>query len=272
MHRDVQPRLAIGEMMEARTPGRVVIVTGAAHGIGREIAHAFAGDGCRVVVADRNAEGAETVAREIGPAALPFTIDARDRAQINQLVETVIDRFGAIDVLVNNAGIYPNSPFLELAEDEWDAVFDVNLKGIFLLSQAVAKKMIARGVKGRIINLSSGASISGRPGGAHYCSSKVAINMLTKVMAIELTPKGITVNAVAPGLIEVPDADLNEEYVSAIVQGIPAGRIGQPGDIARAVLFLASPDSDFISGSIFFVDGGSTAGRTTIPLSSKRHI
>ena len=252
--------------------GRVVIVTGAAHGIGREIAHAFAADGCKVVVADVNAQGAESVADEIGSAAISFPVDVRDRSQIDKLVAITLQHFGTIDVLVNNAGIYPNSPFLELDEAEWDAVFDVNVKGMYLVSQAVAREMIARNVKGRIINLSSGASISGRPGSAHYCSSKAAINMLTKVMAIELTPKGITVNAVAPGLIEVPDADLSEDYVNSIVAGIPAGRIGQPPDIARAALFLASPESDFISGSIMYVDGGSSAGRTTLPLSSKRHV
>jgi 3-oxoacyl-[acyl-carrier protein] reductase len=250
----------------------VALVTGASHGIGQEIARLFAGNGYRVVVAGRTEERVATVAQEIGAAALPVVADMRKRQDVERAVAAAISHFGRIDVLVNNAGIYPNSPFLELAEEEWDDVFDTNVKGVYLLSQAVAKQMIEFGIQGRIINISSGASISGRPGGAHYCSSKVAVNMLTKVMAIELTPLGITVNAIAPGLIEVPDADLNEDYVNAIVAGIPAGRIGQPADIARAVLFLASPDSDFISGSIFFVDGGSTAGRTTLPLSSKNRL
>jgi 3-oxoacyl-[acyl-carrier protein] reductase len=250
----------------------VALVTGASHGIGQEIARLFAGNGYRVVVVGRTEERVATVAQEIGAAALPVVADMRKRQDVERAVAAAISHFGRIDVLVNNAGIYPNSPFLELAEEEWDDVFDTNVKGVYLLSQAVAKQMIEFGIQGRIINISSGASISGRPGGAHYCSSKVAINMLTKVMAIELTPLGITVNAIAPGLIEVPDADLNEDYVNAIVAGIPAGRIGQPADIARAVLFLASPDSDFISGSIFFVDGGSTAGRTTLPLSSKNRL
>lgn len=255
--------------MNQAANGRVVIVTGAAHGIGREIAIQFGANGDRVVVADLNAAGEQAVADEIGDGAMPFSIDVREKAQVDRLVSETMARFGTIDVLVNNAGIYPNSPFLELEEAEWDAVFDVNLKGMYLLSQAVAKEMISRSVKGRIINLSSGASVSGRAGGAHYCSSKAAINMLTKVMAIELTPLGITVNAIAPGLIEVPDADLTREYVDAIVSGIPARRIGQPADIARAVLFVAEPGSDFISGSIFMVDGGSGSGRTTLPLSSK---
>jgi NAD(P)-dependent dehydrogenase (short-subunit alcohol dehydrogenase family) len=248
---------------------RVAIVTGAGHGIGREIAIQLAADGITVVVADLNPEWSQAVASEIGENAFGYRVDVRDKESIAALVTAVIDRFGQIDILVNNAGIYPNSPFLETSEDEWDAVFDTNLKGMFLVSQAVAREMTARGTPGRIVNLSSGASVSGRAGAAHYCSSKAAINMLTKVMAIELTPKGITVNAVAPGLVEVPDWEHAEEYINAIVSGIPAGRIGQPADIARAVTFLVSPDADFISGSVLFVDGGSSAGRTTLPLSRR---
>jgi NAD(P)-dependent dehydrogenase (short-subunit alcohol dehydrogenase family) len=216
--------------------GRVALVTGASHGIGRGIALLFASEGYRVVVAGRNAERVAAVSQEIGPVALPVVADMRNRRDIDRLVETAIGHFGRIDLLVNNAGIYPNSPFLDLEEDKWDDVFDTNVKGVYLLSQAIAKRMIEGSIRGRIINVSSGASISGRPGGAHYCASKAVLNMVTKVMAIELTPKGITVNAVAPGLIEVPDADLNEDYVNAIVAGIPAGRIGKPDDIARAVL------------------------------------
>jgi NAD(P)-dependent dehydrogenase (short-subunit alcohol dehydrogenase family) len=249
---------------------RVAIVTGAGHGIGREIAIELAAGGIQVVAADLNPDWAQSVASEIGDNAFGYRLDVRDKGSIDALVTAVIDRFGQIDILVNNAGIYPNSPFLETSEDEWDAVFDTNLKGMFLVSQAVAREMVARGTSGRIVNLSSGASVSGRAGAAHYCSSKAAINMLTKVMAIELTPKGITVNAVAPGLIEVPDWEHTDEYINAIVSGIPAGRIGQPADIARAVTFLVSPDSDFISGSVMFVDGGSGAGRTTLPLSKRR--
>ena len=154
-------------------------------------------------------------------------------------------------------------------EAEWDAVFDINVKGIFHVTQAVARQMAAQGRGGRVINISSGASVSGRRSAAHYCTSKAAVNMLTQVLAIELTPLGITVNAVAPGLIEVPDWNATQEYVDAIVQHIPAGRIGQPLDIARAVLHLASPESDFVSGSIFFVDGGSGAGRTHLPFSTQ---
>jgi len=194
----------------------------------------------------------------------------RDRRRIDEIVSDAIEEFGHIDVLVNNAGIYPNTPFLVLAEDEWDAVFDVNLKGMYLVSQSVARTMVDKGINGRIVNLSSGASVSGRPGAAHYATSKAAINMLTKVMAMELGRDGITVNAIAPGLIEVPGWDHNPEYIETLTKGIPIGRIGHPSDIARVVSFLIQPDSEFINGSIYFVDGGSSTGRTTVPFSKPR--
>jgi NAD(P)-dependent dehydrogenase (short-subunit alcohol dehydrogenase family) len=255
--------------MAQGTDNRVAIVTGAGHGIGRETAIQLAAEGNSVVIADINGDHAQTVAAEIGRHAFGIEVDVRDRAGIDSLVAETVSRFGGVDILVNNAGIYPNTPFLEMAEDEWDAVFDVNVKGIFNVTQAVARQMVSQGRGGRVINISSGAGISGRRGASHYCTSKAAVNMLTKVLAIELTPLGITVNAVSPGLIEVPDADLTDEYRDSLLSGIPAGRIGVPADIARAVVYLASPDSDFISGSNFFVDGGSSSGRTHLPFSSK---
>lgn len=255
--------------MTARTDNRVAIVTGAGHGIGKETAIQLAAQGNSVVVADINGDHAQEVASEIGRHAFGIAVDVRDRAGVDALVAETVNRFGGIDILVNNAGIYPNTPFLEMAEEEWDAVMDVNVKGIFNTTQAVARQMEKQGRGGRVINISSGASISGRRGASHYCTSKAAVNMLTKVLAIELTPLGITVNAIAPGLISVPDADLTDEYRDTLLSGIPAGRIGVPSDIARTVVYLAEPGSDFISGSVFFIDGGSSAGRTHLPFSSK---
>lgn len=251
------------------TDNRVAIVTGAGHGIGREAAIQLAAQGNSVVVADINGDHAQAVASEIGRHAFAIEVDVRDRPGIDALVTETVSRFGGIDILVNNAGIYPNTPFLEMDEEEWDAVFDVNVKGMFNVTQAVARQMVAQGRGGRVINISSGASISGRRGASHYCTTKAAVNMFTKVLAIELTPLGITVNAIAPGLIEVPDADLTDEYRDTLLSGIPAGRVGLPIDIARTVVYLASPESDFISGSVVFVDGGSSAGRTHLPFSSK---
>jgi 3-oxoacyl-[acyl-carrier protein] reductase len=243
---------------------RVVLVTGAGHGIGRAIAEAFASNGDRVIVADRSEDRAREVAEAI--AALPVAVDVSNAAAVEQAVQDVVDRYGQIDVLVNNAGIYPNTPVLEMAEAEWDAVFDTNVKGVFLVSRAVARRMAARGAGGRIVNISSGSAKSGRVGAAHYCASKAAVEMFTKVLAMELAPQGIVVNAVAPGLIEVPGGSLSEEYIDALVAATPLGRIGQPEDIARAVLYLASPDATFITGSVLSVDGGSLAGRP-LPLS-----
>jgi 3-oxoacyl-[acyl-carrier protein] reductase len=249
---------------------RVVLVTGGGHGIGRAICEIFAQDGARVVIADRLASAAESVANairdETAVEALPVEVDVRDAVSVEAAVQQVIDRFDHIDVLVNNAGIYPNSPVVEMSEAEWDAVFDTNVKGMFLVSRAVARRMIERGAGGRIVNISSGAAKSGRVGAAHYCASKAAVDMFTRVLALELAPHDIVVNAVAPGLIEVPDWSLSDEYINALVTMTPMGRVGQPEDIARAVFYLASPEATFITGSVLSVDGGSLAGRP-LPLS-----
>jgi len=252
--------------------GRIVLVTGGGHGIGRGIAEAFGATGAAVMVADRTMVAADEVAAAItaaGGTALAVALDVREAASVRTAVDHVVDRFGRVDVLVNNAGIYPNTPFLEMAQAEWDAVFDTNVRGIFLVSQAVATAMVAQGRGGRIINISSGAAESGRAGASHYCSTKAAVNMLTRVMALELSPHGITVNAVAPGLIEVPDWDLSQQYIDAILAATPAGRLGQPSDVANVVLFLASPAAEFVTGSVYGVDGGAMAGRS-LPLSSQR--
>jgi NAD(P)-dependent dehydrogenase (short-subunit alcohol dehydrogenase family) len=246
------------------------MVTGAAHGIGRGIAEAFAKSGDKVAIADLREKEAERAARaiadETGAGVLPVALDVRDAASVAAAVERVETALGPIDVLVNNAGIYPNAPVVEMDEAEWDAVFDTNVKGMFLVSRAVARRMIARGGGGRIVNISSGAAESGRPGAAHYCASKAAVNMFTRVLALELAPHDIAVNAVGPGLVEIPGWSLRQEYIDAIVAANPMKRIGQPEDIARAVLYLSSPEATYITGTTLYVDGGSLAGRP-LPLS-----
>jgi len=248
---------------------RVVIITGGAHGIGEAIARAFASASARVIIADRQGDAAEQTAASIasatGAEVMAVTVDVRDAAAVKAAVAQVLARFEGIDVLVNNAGIYPNTPIVEMDEAEWDAVFDINVKGMFLVSQAVARAMIARGEGGRIVNISSGSAVSGRVGAAHYCASKAAVNMFTRVLAIELAPYEIVVNAVGPGLIEVPDASLTREYVDALIAATPMRRIGQPEDVAQAVLYMASPSATYMTGTTLYVDGGGLAGRALPP-------
>ena len=248
---------------------RVVLVTGGAHGIGRGIAQAFAVAGARVIIADRQGDAAEQTATSIasstGAELMAVAVDVRNAAAVTAAVAHALDRFDRIDVLVNNAGIYPNTPVLAMDEAEWEAVFAINVKGMFLVSQAVARAMIARGTGGRIVNISSGAAESGRVGAAHYCASKAAVNMFTRVLAMELAPYEIVVNAVGPGLIEVPGASLTPDYVEALVAATPMGRIGQPEDVAHAVLYLASPTATYMTGITLYVDGGGLAGRPLPP-------
>jgi NAD(P)-dependent dehydrogenase (short-subunit alcohol dehydrogenase family) len=248
---------------------RVVLITGGAHGIGAGIARAFANAGARVIIADRQGDAAEQMAESIaaatGAEVIAVTVDVRDAAAVKEAVAQALARFERIDILINNAGIYPNTPVVEMHEAEWDAVFDVNVKGMFLVSQAVARVMIASGKGGRIVNISSGAAESGRVGAAHYCASKAAVNMFTRVLALELAPYEIVVNAVGPGLIEVPGASLTQEYVDALVASTPMGRIGQPDDVAQAVLYLASPSATYMTGTTLYVDGGGLAGRPLPP-------
>ncbi len=248
---------------------RVVMVTGGANGIGRAIAQAFAIGGARVIIADRQGDAAEDTAQAIasgtGAELIAIAVDVRNAAAVTAAVAQALDRFERIDVLVNNAGIYPNTPVVAMDEAEWDAVFDINVKGMFLMSQAVARAMIARGKGGRIVNISSGAAESGRVGAAHYCASKAAVNMFTRVLALELAPYEIVVNAVGPGLIEVPGSSLTQEYVDALVASTPMSRIGQPEDVAQAVLYLASPTASYMTGTTLYVDGGGLAGRPLPP-------
>jgi 3-oxoacyl-[acyl-carrier protein] reductase len=157
-----------------------------------------------------------------------------------------------------------------MSVDEWDRVMETNARGVFLTCQAAARTMVAHGIKGKIITMASTAAQIGRPGAAHYCASKAAVVMFTKVLALELAARGINVNAIAPSLVEVDGgiSPISREFVEASTRLIPLGRAGQPADVANAALYLASPYADFITGHVLMVDGGSTAGRGNLPLSS----
>jgi len=244
--------------------GKVAIVTGAARGIGRAIALRFGQEGASVAVVDlREAEGHETVRliEAAGSQAMFIHTDVSDQDQVQAMVDTVVKQWGAIHILVNNAGICPFEDFLEMSEDLWDQVLDVNLKGYFLCSQAVAKVMVEQGVKGRIIAVSSISSEFGGSSQAHYCASKAGINLLVKSMAISLGPHGIACNAVLPGTVET---DINRDALADPAardywsKRAPLGRLGQPEDIAGPVLFFASDDSAWCTGSMLVVDGGTS--------------
>ena len=255
--------------MRARFKDKTVLVTGAGHGIGRQIALDFAAEGARVGVNDASEQRAKTVAAEIAAAggqSLALIADVRSANQVDQILVSLVVRFAAPDILVNNAGIYPNSLIVDMSEDEWDQVWDVNVKGMFLVSRAALRRMIGAKDGGKIINMSSGAALRARVGASHYCSSKAAISMFTQVLALEAAEHNIQVNAVAPGLIEVPDWDLTSEYIDALVGMTPRGRIGQPADVSAMVRYLASDEADYITGAVMLVDGGSAAGQN-LPLS-----
>lgn len=249
-----------------RFEGKVALVTGAAQGIGSAIAGHFLAAGARVVLNDRSSERVMAGIARLGgaqPSLFGVAADVTRRVEVEALITAAADHFGRLDIVVNNAGLYPVTPVLDMSEEEWDMVLDVNLKGTFLVSQAAARQMAAQGDGGAIVNISSGSHKIARMGCAHYCASKAGVVMLTQVLAMELAPHRIRVNAVAPGLIEVPDplTPGTPDYVAATLAVIPAGRLGTPDDVAQAVLMLADPAADYVTGALLAVDGGLSVGR-----------
>jgi methylmalonyl-CoA mutase cobalamin-binding domain/chain len=237
---------------------KVVIVTGAKQGIGLGIAQDLAKAGYNIVISDINQGDCDNTANQIkteGVQIIGIACDVSNKSQVDNLISQTIQQLGRVDVLVNNAGIYPFKAFQEIQEKDWDKVLDVNLKGVFLTSQAVSKVMSEGG---RIINISSIASIVGFQGLTHYCASKGGVNSLTRVLALELAAQNITVNAVLPGAIATPGAQMPEDTKQQTIANIPLQRIGNPEDIANIVTFLASDKSSYITGQTFVVDGGWT--------------
>ena len=245
--------------------GKVALVTGGGRGNGRAIALGYAREGADVAVGwVRGREAAEAVAAEItalGRRSLAVQADTADAAAVARLVASSVANFGRIDILVNNAGVLARTPFLQIDEVEWDRILDTNLKGAFLVGQAVARHMVERGEGGYIINMSSANQFTAGRDVAHYCASKAGVGMLTKTMALELASHGIRVNAIAPGLIET---DLNRadiarpEFRQGRLARIPLGLIGRPDDLVGVAVLLASDDARLITGATFSVDGGST--------------
>jgi len=248
----------------------VVAVTGAGAGIGQGIAEAFHAAGARVALGDLREAPLKRAASTLADRVFFQAVDVRDEASVDAFVAAAEKQLGPIGVMVANAGIYPNTPVVEMDVEEWDRVMETNVRGVFLTCRAAARSMVARGAPGKIITISSGAYASGRPGAAHYCASKAAVVMFTKVLALELAKSRINVNCIAPGFVRVDSevSPLTEEYVTALTRGIPWGRQGTPRDIANAALFLASPYADYVTGDVLSVNGGTSAGRSHLPLST----
>jgi NAD(P)-dependent dehydrogenase (short-subunit alcohol dehydrogenase family) len=239
--------------------GKVAFVTGASYGIGEGLSRALAEAGALVAVGARSREPLEALARDIGGLAVPF--DARNVADIRLGVERVEKELGRIDVLVNNAGLGANHAALDVTEADWDEMMAVNLRGLFFTCQAAARGMLARR-SGRIVNMSSQASLVGIENHAVYCATKGGVNQLTRVLALEWSPHGVTVNAVAPTFIETPGTKErldNPEFRKKVLERIPAQRVGTIEDVAGAVIYLASPAGSLVTGSVLTVDGGWTA-------------
>jgi NAD(P)-dependent dehydrogenase (short-subunit alcohol dehydrogenase family) len=251
----------------------VALVTGGAGRLGRAICAAFAREGANVAVVDR-AAGVHAFARDLeraGVRARAVEADVSSTSGVERMLRDVADALGPVDVLVNAHGVYPNVPLLEMSDAEWDDVFAVNARGTMLTCRAVAQQMVARGAAGSIVNISSAAADSPRAGGAAYSGSKAAVNMLTNVLAMELGPSGIRVNAVAPGLVldEVyrPGDAHAYEYVMQSIDSIPMRRTGAPEDVAELVVFLSGRNNPWLSGAIVPITGGSHTGRTHVALS-----
>jgi 3-oxoacyl-[acyl-carrier protein] reductase len=239
------------------TPGAVVLVTGAAGGIGRAIAERFGAEGARVVVADVNATGAEAVAQAIvaaGGTAFAMPTDVSDEEQVDRLFDTTVERFGSVDVLINNAGLTNTSRhFLEADAAWWRRIIDVNLSGAFLCSYRAAQIM-ARKRSGAIINLSSGGATRAHRGNAAYDAAKGGIEALTRAMALDLGPYGVRVNALVPGSIDTSRLDAGAKAERGAY--IPLGRVGEADELAGPAVFLASDDARYITGQCLVVDGG----------------
>src|SRR5688572_13076399 len=241
--------------------GKVVLVTGAARGIGRACALACAAAGAEVAAGVRNVEAADGLIeelKELAPKSLPVKLDITDRSQIEHAVRDILKSFGRIDVLINNVGIGPENRAEDVTEADFDFTVNVNLKGTFFTTQTVGRKMIGR-KSGRIINISSQAGTVTLPGESIYCMTKAAINHLTRCLAVEWAPHNITVNSVSPTFIwtdATAPALADPEFHERTLAHIPLGRIGDPLDAAGAVVFLASPAAALITGVNLLVDGG----------------
>jgi 3-oxoacyl-[acyl-carrier protein] reductase len=241
--------------------GQTALVTGAARGLGRCIAQSLAAAGAKVACIDINVETlADTVAAisAAGGVAEPIACDVTQSEQVAKAVDKVVELWGGLNILVNNAGITRDNVIVRMKDEQWDAVININLRGTFLFTRAAARPMM-KARAGRIINIASVSGLMGNPGQVNYSASKAGVIGLTRTVARELASRNVTVNAVAPGFIATDmTAALGEEILEQVRKEIPLGRLGDPQDVADAVLFLASDAASFITGHVLTVDGGLT--------------
>jgi len=239
--------------------GQIAVVTGAGRGIGKAIALKFAAEGADVVCVSRTAENSEKTAQEVrslGRKAWAHAVDVSDATAVAAVVEKILSEAPKVDVLINNAGVTRDGLLVRMSEADWDTVLNTNLKGAFLFTKALARPFMKQR-SGRIINIASVVGLIGNAGQCNYASSKAALLGFTKSVARELAPRGILVNAIAPGFVETDmTSALNDQLKAELLKNIPLGFFGQPEDIANAVLFLASPASRYITGQVLTVDGG----------------
>ncbi|MBU1932881.1 MAG: 3-oxoacyl-[acyl-carrier-protein] reductase [Candidatus Omnitrophica bacterium] len=246
-------------MCELSLEGKLALITGGARGIGRNIALVFAKEGADIVICDVNLEQAEATAKEIqgmGRDSIAFKADVTDFREVQAMVDKILDKFKKLDILINNAGITRDSLILRMSEEDWDRVIAVNLKGCFVCTKAAAKVMLKQR-SGHIVNLASIIGIMGNSGQANYAASKAGIIGLTKSVAKELAPRGVCVNAIAPGFIKTDmTARLPEDIQKKMLSAIPLGRFGEAKDVANLALFLSGESSSYITGQVVQIDGG----------------
>jgi NAD(P)-dependent dehydrogenase (short-subunit alcohol dehydrogenase family) len=244
--------------------GRVVIVTGAARGIGRVMVERFVAAGASVLAADRDEEGLAETCRPLDPSRVSSLVaDVATETGAARIVETAVARFDRLDVCVNNAAVAPHASLFDERVEVWDTIYGVNTRGTFLMTRAAAQAMIAAGRGGRIVNFSSGVSTKGSPGAAAYASSRAATESFSRVAAIELAPHNILVNVVSPGLIDTQPKPLPPVMAEALakrIPNLPLARPGDPEEVAAVVMFLASDAASYMTGAVVSVDGGAGIG------------
>lgn len=252
----LQDQVVLEERGSMRLKDKICLITGGGRGIGRATAIRFAQEGARVAVADVDLQVAAEVAHELGERGLALELDVSSRESIEAGLDRIISHWGRLDVLVNNAGIVRDAQLLKMSEADFDAVIDINLKAVFTCTQAVARRMVDQG-SGVILNASSVVALYGNFGQSNYVAAKSGVIGMTRVWARELGPKGIRVNAVAPGFIETRmTAGIPDKVVEKINERVPLRRMGAPEEVANAYLWLASDEASYVNGHVLSVDGG----------------